>query len=122
MLETPDAAWTSEAGGSLVFRSEAPFAEFIGITIDDDEVPKELYTVREGSTVVELSEELLSKLASGEHTLRIRSECGDAVATFEVQNESDGGSAIIWIIIGIVAGIIVLGGGAFVFLKMKKII
>ena len=91
VVEKPVSAWKPAEGGTATFRSDAPFSEFVKVTVDGVDVPAEQYTVREGSTIVEISEAFLKTLDAGEHTLVIHSECGDAAATFSIEPASDSG-------------------------------
>lgn len=96
---------------NLVFRSDAAFADFIAVLVDDKTVDSADYELRSGSIVVELKSSFLKTLKAGPHTLTIRSTSGDANASFTVESEepspvepSEGSSDLtVYVIIAIVA-------------------
>ena len=65
-------------------------------------LPSDCYTVREGSTVVELTPEYLNKLELGEYTLEIVSTTGIASASFTVEQEKEIDFPWIWLAVGCV--------------------
>ena len=73
------------SGKTLSFRSSAPFAEFISVTIDDVVVDEKNYDKAEGSTIITLHPEFLSTLSVGTHTLSIDSASGSAVTEFTIE-------------------------------------
>ena len=96
---------------NLVFRSDAAFADFVAVLVDDKTVDSADYELRSGSIVVELKASFLKTLKAGPHTLTIRSASGDANAPFTVESEepspvepSEGSSDLtVYVIIAIVA-------------------
>ncbi len=96
---------------NLVFRSDAAFADFVAVLVDDKTVDSTDYELRNGSIVVELKATFLKTLKAGPHTLTIRSTSGDANASFTVESEepspvepSEGSSDLtVYVIIAIVA-------------------
>lgn len=85
MTDGQNGRWSAGSENGLIFRSDAPFADFIGVLVDGRMIASGQYTVREGSTVVELKPAYLATLTPGEHQLTIRSAGGDAAARFRVE-------------------------------------
>ncbi len=79
ILEGSDSSWLSDSGSSLKFRVDADFSTFTGVVIDEEEVASDNYTAYEGSTVVELSNNYLSTLPFGSHTLTMNFSTGAGV-------------------------------------------
>ena len=78
IIEGMNGKWTLGGKDTLRFVSNAPYADFKSVSVDDTVIGAENYTVSEGSTVVELKSEFLNTLATGEHTLTVSSTAGDA--------------------------------------------
>ena len=85
ILEGHNGKWQMNSGKTLSFRSSAPFAEFISVTIDDVVVDEKNYDKAEGSTIIILHPEFLSTLSVGTHTLSIDSVSGSAVTEFTIE-------------------------------------
>ena len=85
ILEGHNGKWQMNSGKTLSFRSSAPFAEFISVTIDDVVVDEKNYDKAEGSTIITLHPEFLSTLSVGTHTLSIDSASGSAVTEFTIE-------------------------------------
>ena len=68
----------------LTFRSDADFATFVRVEVDGVALAADKYTVKSGSTVVELKADYVATLKVGEHTLGVVSQDGTAVAKFTV--------------------------------------
>lgn len=86
MIEGSGSSW-KEGEDGLVFRSNAEYEDFIKVLVDGKEISKENYTVRKGSTIVELHRDYLRTLSKGKHTIEIVSKTGTAKATFTVESE-----------------------------------
>lgn len=93
IIEGKDGTWKKGEKNALNFKSNAAFADFRCVLVDDKEIDSENYTVSEGSTVVELKAEYLETLSVGKHKLTVRSVYGDAETTFEVTHDHTGGKA-----------------------------
>ncbi len=87
IIEGAGQQWNEKSGKNALFRSNAEFSEFVKVLIDGAELDKKHYIVYEGSTVVEISEEYLSSLAPGNHTMSIVSVNGKADTVFTVVKE-----------------------------------
>ena len=85
ILEGHNGKWQMNSGKTLSFRSSAPFAEFISVTIDDVVVDEKNYDKAEGSTIITLHPEFLSTLSVGTHTLSIDSASGSAATEFTIE-------------------------------------
>ena len=78
--------------GTLTFRSNAPFSEFVAVLVDGVIVDPFNYDVSEGSTIVRLKQSFLDTLSKGSHTLAIQSIGGTATANFSVTASSNSGN------------------------------
>ena len=122
---------------ALSFTSNAAIGDFLEVQIDGKTLDAKYYTVKEGSTIVDLKADYVATLSAGEHTIGIVSTSGTAVTTFTVAelqkptgNNSSTGSVnhvpqtgdatnlALWIILSFVSGILlsVLG----IYGKKKK--
>jgi hypothetical protein len=87
----------------MCFRSAASLADFVEVRIDGQVVPRSCYTLREGSTVVELTSQYLNTLETGDYTIEIVSTTGIATARFAI--EKSNAMLWIWISVGIFSAI-----------------
>ena len=78
--------------GTLTFRSNAPFSEFVAVLVDGVKVDPSNYDVSEGSTIVRLKQSFLDTLSKGSHTIAIQSIGGTATANFSVTASSNSGN------------------------------
>ena len=78
--------------GTLTFRSNAPFSEFVTVLVDGVIVDRSNYDVSEGSTIVRLKQSFLDTLSKGSHTIAIQSIGGTATANFSVTASSNSGN------------------------------
>jgi hypothetical protein len=85
------AIWAEGVAANYV--SDAPFAKFVSVAIDDADVPADQITAVEGSTDVTISEDFMKTLAVGTHTIVIKSTDGQASATFAVAEAADASAA-----------------------------
>ena len=77
-------------GKNCVITCTRSFDTFVDILIDGSAVPKEFYTARSGSTIVEISQEFMDTLKKGTHTATFRYTDGDVEGTFEVLASTNG--------------------------------
>lgn len=75
---------TVKEGNDVTVRSDAPYAKFVKVLVDGEEVAAENYAVSEGSTIIDLKAAYVDTLAAGKHTLTVVSEDGEASTTFTV--------------------------------------
>ena len=78
--------------GTLTFRSNAPFSEFVAVLVDGVIVDRSNYDVSEGSTIVRLKQSFLDTLSKGSHTIAIQSIGGTAATNFSVTASSNSGN------------------------------
>ena len=78
--------------GTLTFRSNAPFSEFVAVLVDGVKVDPSNYDVSEGSTIVRLKQSFLDTLSKGSHTIAIQSIGGTAAANFTITASSNSGN------------------------------
>ncbi|MEA4932905.1 MAG: X2-like carbohydrate binding domain-containing protein [Lawsonibacter sp.] len=101
--------WKKGSGKTCEFVVNAPLSKFDGsVTVDDNTVDIDGYTISEGSTTVTLKASYLQTLSVGKHTLRINFTDGYAQTTFTViasasDNPPTGDSSMPWLWIGILA-------------------
>ena len=76
--------WTKGTKDGLTFTSNAAFADFQKVMVDDNDLDASDYTVKEGRTIVTLDADYLETLSEGEHEIAIVSDTGTAAAKFTV--------------------------------------
>ena len=120
-----DQSFTLGSKGTLTFTSDADYDNFLKVLVDNKELAKENYTVKEGSTVVTLSNEYLNTLSAGTHELSIVSNNGTATTTFEIVKGADPeivipGTGINDTVMPVAIGSIILAFGAISLVVLKK--
>ena len=85
VTEGGEATWLNTSNQGMVFRSNAEYAKFDRVEVDNAAVDASNYSVSEGSTVIELSAGYLKRLSLGRHTLSIVSKDGVASTGFTVK-------------------------------------
>ena len=68
----------------LSFTSNAAFAHFFKVQVDNQDLDASSYTVKEGSTIVALKVSYLETLSEGKHIISIVSETGAASTEFTI--------------------------------------
>lgn len=119
-IEVEKTVWKpgkKNSGEGMSFRSYADFADFVGVRVDGVEISRDLYDVREGSTIVVLKAEYLEELSTGMHTIEIVSVTGVASASFEVAESGNNGWIALVCIAIVAVGVI---AGAVFFMRKKK--
>ena len=105
--------------GSLQFRSNASIEDFVEVRLNNEILPADCYTLKEGSIIVELKPEYLSALGKGDYKLEIVSENGVAEAEFTIHQNPISNPWLYGPAIA-AAGIILLSVAIwFVFFKKK---
>ncbi len=84
IIEGMNGKWSTDSKEGLAFRSNAEFDSFVCVLVDGIKIDGSMYTVKSGSTAVELKTEFLKTLAVGKHTITVRSTTGDATTEFTV--------------------------------------
>lgn len=112
-------------GEALTFRFDIPFATFTesgSVYVDDKAVEQSMWTATEGSTILTFTDEFVSSLEAGEHTLKVAVADGEVTTTFTIPEETakskspKAGDQVI-----IYAGIILIAMAGIVFvIKSKK--
>ncbi len=92
IINGADGKHTIGKDGTLTFRSNAPFSEFVAVLVDGVKVDPSNYDVSEGSTIVRLKQSFLDTLSKGSHTIAIQSIGGTAMANFSVTASSNSGN------------------------------
>lgn len=74
------------SGKVVTFKSNAAFSDFVKVELDGVELVRDKdYTVKAGSIIVTLNQDLIKKLSTGEHVIGIVSSSGTASAHFTVK-------------------------------------
>jgi hypothetical protein len=112
--------WTGD--GTIAFRSNASFEDFVEVRINGELLSSDLYTLREGSIIVELDPEYMDSLENGNYEVEVISLSGVATTSFSVnkkiiQNPWIWGSGIAVLSAGLLAFAIWL-----VFIKKKWLV
>ncbi len=92
IIDGADGKHTIGKDGTLTFRSNAPFSEFVAVWVDGVKVDPSNYDVSEGSTIVRLKQSFLDTLSKGRHTIAIQSRGGTAAANFTITASSNSGN------------------------------
>lgn len=109
--------WSNGSDENLTFHSNAALEDFVKVLLNGEVLDPENYTVREGSTIVELKSSYLETLSDGEYTLSIVSTSGSADATFCVESQSNAPAVII---VCIIAAVCICGVVLLLVIKKKK--
>lgn len=72
--------------GSFVFRANGNISKFLKVKVDGNTLTKDKdYTIKAGSTIVELKSDYLKTLSAGNHTLEVIYEDGECETEFDVK-------------------------------------
>ena len=89
VTEGQNATWKPDEGGTLTFRSDAAFSDFIRVLVDGKEIDAQYYELKEGSIIVTLKADYLATLPVGIHTLGIQSSTGTASTEFTITAKTE---------------------------------
>ena len=92
IIDGADSAWTQNTDGSFVIRGNGAFSKFVNVKVDGQIIDSANYTVREGSTIVELKADYLKTLSAGSHTFELTWTDGAASTSFTVAKNTSGGN------------------------------
>ena len=82
--------YTETENGSLIFRANGSIDKLLNVKVDDVILTKDKeYTVKAGSTIVELKNDYLKTLSAGQHKLTVVYEDGKCETKFDVKAASD---------------------------------
>ncbi len=112
-----EVTWNQKSKASLTFRSDAAIEDFIEVRINGIVLEPDCYSVREGSTIVEITAEYLDTLAVGEYFVSIVSTTGVAQERFHVAGAHR--NTVVYVVIGAVAAAAAIGGCAVVLMRRK---
>lgn len=103
IISGANSTWQKGSKDDLSFTSNAAFAHFVKVQMDNQDLDTSNYTVKEGSTIVDLKPSYLENLAVGKHTLTIVSETGTATTGFTIEDSSihvppTGDNTMIWML------------------------
>lgn len=111
-------------GSPLTFRFDIPFETFTesgAVYVDDEAVDESMWTAENGSTILTFTDEFVSTLEAGEHTLKVAVADGEVTATFTIPEEAaksksiKAGDKII-----VYAGVILIAIAGIVFARKNK--
>ena len=78
-------AWTKGSNEPASFTSNADFADFLYVKVDEEIVDEANYDVEEGSTIVTFKPPFLESLSAGTHLVEIASVSGSAYGNIEIK-------------------------------------
>ena len=84
ILDGADSVWVKASGTPVVIRGSGKIEDYTGLEIDGQTVDREEYTVRSGSTIIELRSRFLERLKLGKHKLVIRWKDGFVSTTLTI--------------------------------------
>ena len=111
------AVWNDKSDKVLSFRSNAAIEDFVEVRVNGKVIDRSCYTVREGSTIVELLPDYLRTLDAGQYTVSIVSTTGVAEAQLTI--EANSGSSSLVIVLA-VASITVVAAVCIVLISKKR--
>ena len=117
-------SWQKGTKDGLTFTSNAAYKHFQKVQVDGKDLDASNYTVKEGSTIVNLKTEYLETLSVGKHTLAIVSETGTATTEFTVKaaavtddtqspQTGDDSNIALWIAVLLAAGAALTGTAVY---------
>ena len=117
-------SWQKGTKDGLTFTSNAAYKHFQKVQVDGKDLDASNYTVKEGSTIVNLKTEYLETLSVGKHTLAIVSETGTATTEFTVKASAgtddtqppqtgDDSNIALWIAVLLAAGTALTGTAVY---------
>ena len=117
-------SWQKGTKDGLTFTSNAANKHFQKVQVDGKDLDASNYTVKEGSTIVNLKTEYLETLSVGKHTLAIVSETGTATTEFTVKaaavtddtqspQTGDDSNIALWIAVLLAAGTALTGTAVY---------
>lgn len=117
-------SWQKGTKDGLTFTSNAAYKHFQKVQVDGKDLDASNYTVKEGSTIVNLKTEYLETLSVGKHTLAIVSETGTATTEFTVKaaavtddtqspQTGDDSNIALWIAVLLAAGTALTGTAVY---------
>lgn len=117
-------SWQKGTKDGLTFTSNAAYKHFQKVQVDGKDLDASNYTVKEGSTIVNLKTEYLETLSVDKHTLAIVSETGTATTEFTVKaaavtddtqspQTGDDSNIALWIAVLLAAGTALTGTAVY---------
>lgn len=88
IIKGANSKWVLNDDGSLSITGNGDFDKFEGVRVDDKLVDGKDYTVRSGSTIVELKPAYLNTLATGTHSMEILWTDGSASTEFTIAEKT----------------------------------
>lgn len=89
VIEGENSSWIKNTDGTLTFRVNGDFSEFLGIKVDGSWIDSENYIADSGSTVVTLKNEYLKTLSEDKHEITFVYKNGECSTSFEVKKPSE---------------------------------
>ena len=88
VLDSKNTKWTPGSKEGVVFRFDMDIKDFVKLVINGKVVDKKYYTLKEGSTIVTLSNDYLKTLPNGSYEVEAHSTNGVAKASFTVSGNT----------------------------------
>ena len=88
VLDSKNTEWTPGSKEGVVIRFDMDIKDFVKLVINGNEVDKKYYTLKEGSTIVTISNDYLKTLANGTYDVEAHSVYGVAKASFTVSGNT----------------------------------
>lgn len=88
VTEGQNGKWKPEEGGTLSFKSDAAFADFLSVLIDGNVIDAQYYVLEEDNITITLNADYLATLTAGTHTLGIQSASGTATTEFSIEEKT----------------------------------
>ena len=89
IINGADSVWNQGDSQELTITADGDFDKFMRVEIDDKILDQQYYSVREGSTIVDIAPEFLDTLSVGMHTVKIVFSDGLAMTQFEIKAPSN---------------------------------
>lgn len=85
IIDGANGAWKQNSDGTLTFRANGDFSNFVGVKVDGVLIDASNYTAVSGSTVITLKTDYLKALSVGTHTLTVVYNDGECSTNFEIK-------------------------------------
>ena len=118
IIKGANSEWAANKEENLEFVANGSYKKFTVVIVDDQEVAKENFTSKEGSTIITFTKEYLQSLSAGKHTLRVNYSDGNYAETNFTINSANQKNCWLWIVLIIVLIIIVI---LFIYKKRKDL-
>lgn len=85
-IEGQNSEYTLSSGANLTFKTNGEFKYFKTVYVDEKELSKDKYEVKEGSTIITLASNYLDTLGEGKHEIKVSYTNGkEALTSFNIK-------------------------------------